>query len=105
MTRWRAVLPLGLLLLAGAVLLAGGVLDRFDPHHLLADEGMLRASIAAHPLTSRLAYTGALTLAIATGVPGTIVMVLAGGLLFGVVEGTALSSIAWPSPAIPRPCA
>ena len=94
MTRWRAVLPLGLLLLAGAVLLAGGVLDRFDPHHLLAEEGMLRASIAAHPLTSRLAYTGALTLAIATGVPGTIVMVLAGGLLFGVVEGTALSSIA-----------
>jgi uncharacterized membrane protein YdjX (TVP38/TMEM64 family) len=94
MTRWRAVLPLGLLLVAGATLLAGGVLDRFSPHHLLAEEGVLRASIAGHPLTSRLAYTGVLTLAIATGVPGTIVMVLAGGLFFGVVEGTALSSVA-----------
>lgn len=94
MKRWRTALPLCLLLIAGAVLLASGVLDRFDAHHLLAEEGLLRATIAAHPLTSRLAYTGVLTLAIATGVPGTIVIVLAGGLLFGAVEGTALSSVA-----------
>jgi uncharacterized membrane protein YdjX (TVP38/TMEM64 family) len=92
--RWRAALPLCLLLVAGVVLLASGVLDRFDPHHLLAEEGVLRGTIAAHPLTSRLAYTGILALAIATGVPGTIVIVLAGGLFFGAVEGTALSSVA-----------
>ncbi|HXP02210.1 MAG TPA: VTT domain-containing protein [Luteibacter sp.] len=94
MNRWRAVLPLGILLLAGATLLASGALERFSPHHLLAEEGVLRSAIAAHPLTSRLTYTGVLTLAIATGVPGTIVIVLAGGLLFGVTEGTALSSVA-----------
>lgn len=94
MNRWRAALPLGLLLLGGAALLASGALDRFSPHHILAEEGVLRSSIAANPLTSRLAYTGLLTLAIATGVPGTIVVVLAGGLLFGAIEGTALSSVA-----------
>jgi len=93
-TRWRAILPLCLLLAAGAALLAGGVLDRFDPHRLLADEGMLRSGIAANPVLARLAYVGVLTLAIATGVPGTIVIVLAGGLLFGALEGTALSSVA-----------
>ncbi|SEM84070.1 Uncharacterized membrane protein YdjX, TVP38/TMEM64 family, SNARE-associated domain [Luteibacter sp. UNCMF331Sha3.1] len=94
MNRWRALLPLCVLLLGGAALLIGGVLDRFDPHRLLADEGMLRSGIAAHPVASRAAYASVLALAIATGIPGTIVIVLAGGLLFGVVEGTALSSVA-----------
>lgn len=94
MNRWRAVLPLAILLLGGATLLLSGTLERFDPHHLLAEEGVLRATIASHPFTSRAAYAGVLTLAIATGVPGTIVIVLAGGLLFGTTEGTALSSIA-----------
>lgn len=94
MNRWRAALPLGLLLLAGATLLASGALEHFNPHHLLAEEGTLRAGIAAHPFISRLAYAALLTVAIATGVPGTIVIVLAGGLLFGTVEGTALSSVA-----------
>ncbi|HEY4292245.1 TVP38/TMEM64 family protein [Luteibacter sp.] len=93
-SRWRALLPLGLLLVGGAALFASGALDRFEPHRLLAEEGHLRAGIVEHPVTSRLAFAGLLTLAIATGVPGTIVLVLAGGLLFGAVEGTALSSVA-----------
>lgn len=94
MNRWRAALPLLLLLAAGALLLGSGSLERFHPGHLLADEGLLRSAIAAHPVTSRLAYVGILTLAIATGVPGTIVIVFAGGLLFGIAEGAALSSAA-----------
>src|SRR6187402_916909 len=94
MSRWRAALPLVLLLIAGAVLLGSGALDRFHPSRLLAEEGALRGAIADHPVMSRLAYTGVLTLAISTGVPGTIVIILAGGLLFGIVEGTALSSVA-----------
>lgn len=93
MTRWRAALPLALLVLAGVLMLSSGALDRFHPGHLLAEEGALRSAIADHPFLSRAAYAGALTLAIATGVPGTIVIVFAGGLLFGVAEGTALSSV------------
>jgi uncharacterized membrane protein YdjX (TVP38/TMEM64 family) len=94
MTRWRAVLPLGLLVLTGVVALASGALDRLHPEHLLAEQGMLRANIAAHPVLSRATYATVLALAIATGVPGTIVIVLAGGLLFGIVQGSALSSVA-----------
>ncbi|NID17122.1 TVP38/TMEM64 family protein [Luteibacter yeojuensis] len=88
------MLPLLLLLAGGAALFASGALDRFEPHRLLAEEGHLRAGIAANPVTSRLAFAGLLALAIATGVPGTILLVLGGGLLFGAVEGTALSSVA-----------
>lgn len=94
MTRWRAALPLVLMMLTGVVALSSGALDRFHPEHLLAEQGMLRAGIAAHPVLSRAGYAGILALAIATGVPGTIVIVLAGGLLFGVVQGSALSSAA-----------
>lgn len=94
MNRWRAALPLALMVLVGVVALTSGALDRLHPSRLLADEGSLRAAIAAHPLLSRLSYAGLLTAAIATGVPGTIAIVLAGGLLFGIVEGSALSSVA-----------
>lgn len=94
MTRWRAVLPLAVLVMAGVAMLASGALERLQPAHLLAEEGALRLAIAANPALSRLAYTGLLTLAIATGVPGTIVIVLAGGLLFGAIQGSALSSVA-----------
>ena len=87
-------MPLAVLVLAGVAMLASGVLERLHPDHLLTEQGLLRQAIAAHPALSRLSYTGLLTLAIATGVPGTIVIVLAGGLLFGAVEGSALSSVA-----------
>lgn len=94
MSRWRAMLPLAVLLVAGVAMLGSGLLERLHPGHLLAEEGALRQAIAAQPALSRLAYAGLLTLAIATGVPGTIVIVLAGGLLFGAVEGSMLSSVA-----------
>ena len=94
MKRLRAALPLILLLVAGIVLYLSGTLDRFSPQHLVAHQHQLRAHIAEHPWLSRLAYIGLLTLAMATGIPGTIVIILAGGLAFGVVDGTLCSSIA-----------
>ena len=92
--RWRAAVPLGLLVLFGVGLLASGALDRFDAHNLLDQQGQIHATIDAYPVLSRVGYTVLLTLAIATGVPGTIVIVLAGGLLFGALECTAMSSVA-----------
>jgi uncharacterized membrane protein YdjX (TVP38/TMEM64 family) len=53
----------------------------------------MRAHIAQHPWMSRLIYIGLLILATCTGVPVTIVIILAGGFAFGVLEGTAYSSI------------
>lgn len=93
MNRLRAFLPLLLLLAIGAGLYASGVLQHFDPNHVAAEEAMLRSGLAGHPWLGALFQVGALALVIATGVPGGIVIVLAGGMLFGTVLGTVLSTI------------
>ncbi len=92
MSRWRAALPLILLLLAGITLYASGSLNELTPQRLVAHQAELHAQIAAYPWLSRLAYIGLLTLTMATGIPGTIVVILAGGFAFGVVDGTLCSS-------------
>ncbi|MEO9079810.1 MAG: VTT domain-containing protein [Rhodanobacter sp.] len=94
MSRWRAALPLILLLLAGIVLFASGSLNALTPHQLVAHQAELHAQIELHPWFSRLAYIGLLTLGVATGVPGTVVIILAGGFAFGVVDATVTSSVA-----------
>ena len=93
MSRWRATLPLVLLILAGIVLFASGSLDQLSPRQLVVHQIELQAQIAAHPWLSRLAYVGLLTLTVSTGIPGTIVVILAGGFAFGVVDATASSSV------------
>ena len=93
MNRLRSLLPLLALIAIGVALLASGELGRFDPHHIAGQEANLRASIAAHPLVAGLIQIGLMTLGISTGIPGAVVIVLAGGMLFGIVEGTLLSSI------------
>jgi uncharacterized membrane protein YdjX (TVP38/TMEM64 family) len=93
LNRLRAALPLILLIAAGVALLASGVFDRIHPEQLVAHQHEMRAHIAQHPWMSRLIYIGLLILATCTGVPVTIVIILAGGFAFGVLEGTAYSSI------------
>lgn len=93
MNRLRAALPLLLLIAAGIVLLVSGVFDRIHPEQLVAHQHQLRGHIAEHPWLSRLGYIGLLVLATCTGVPVTILLILAAGFAFGVVEGTAYSSI------------
>jgi uncharacterized membrane protein YdjX (TVP38/TMEM64 family) len=91
MNRVRAALPLLLLLATGATLLWSGGLDLIHPRQVAAEHAQMQQAIAAAPLVSRLAFVGLMTLTVATGVPGTLLVVLTGGLLFGVAEGTALS--------------
>lgn len=93
MSRLRAALPLILLILAGIALFASGVLDWLHPEQLVAHQDQLHAQIHANPWLSRLVFIGLLTLAMSTGVPGTVVIIFAGGFAFGVVEGTLCSSI------------
>lgn len=88
-----SILPLLVLVALGIGLLGSGLLRHFDPHHIVAEEASLHAQILGHPLLARLLQIGTMMLAIATGLPGAIVVVFAGGILFGVVEGTLLSSI------------
>jgi uncharacterized membrane protein YdjX (TVP38/TMEM64 family) len=93
MKRLRAFLPLLVLVAIGIALLATGTLDRFAPQHIAQEQATLQLNIAAHPLLAALAQIGLMTLAIATGIPGAIVIVLAGGMLFGFIVGTALSML------------
>lgn len=93
MNRLRAALPLLLLIAAGIVLLASGVFDRIHPEELVKHQHELHLRLAEHPWMSRLAYIGLLVLATCTGVPVTILLILAAGFAFGVVEGTTYSSI------------
>ncbi len=93
MSRWRAALPLVLLLLAGIVLFASGSLHQLTPRQLVMHQAQWQMQISANPWLSRFAYIGLLTLAVATGIPGTIVIILAGGFAFGVVDATLCSSV------------
>lgn len=92
MNRWRAALPLILLVLAGILLYASGSLNQLSPQHLVAHQEHLRAQIAAHPWLTRMAYIGLLTLTVSTGIPGSIVVILAGGFAFGTLDATLCSS-------------
>jgi uncharacterized membrane protein YdjX (TVP38/TMEM64 family) len=89
----RSFLPLLVLIGIGIALFFSGALDRFAPQHIAQEQLDLQADIAAHPWLAALSQIGLMTLAIATGIPGAIVLVLAGGMLFGFVEGTVLSSV------------
>jgi uncharacterized membrane protein YdjX (TVP38/TMEM64 family) len=93
MKRWRSFLPLLVLIAIGVALLASGSLNRFRPETLAAEQANLQAQIAAHPVLACLLHIGIITLAISTGIPGVVVLILAGGMLFGVLLGTIYSAI------------
>jgi uncharacterized membrane protein YdjX (TVP38/TMEM64 family) len=94
LSRLRAALPLLLLVITGIVLLASGALDRFHLDNLANSQAQLHLMADENPWLSRLGYIGLLTLAVSTGIPGTVVIIFAGGLIFGVLDGTIVSSIA-----------
>lgn len=92
MKRLRAFVPLLILVALGVVAFAFGLLDRFDPVRLAREHAQWRGVIAEHPWLAALAQIGAMAAAVATGLPGAIVLVFAGGMLFGAAVGTALST-------------
>ncbi|MBS0569018.1 MAG: TVP38/TMEM64 family protein [Proteobacteria bacterium] len=92
MKRLRSFLPLLILIAIGIALLSTGALNRFRPETLASEQANLQAQIAAHPIHAGLIHVGVTTLAIATGIPGVLVVILAGGMLFGIAWGTILST-------------
>jgi uncharacterized membrane protein YdjX (TVP38/TMEM64 family) len=93
MKRLRAFLPLIVLIAIGAALRFSGALDRFQPARIGAEQQNLRALVAEYPILSRLTQVIIVMLGISTGIPGVIVLIFAGGMLFGIVGGTLLSAI------------
>ena len=92
MSRLRAVLPLVVLIGIGVALWATGALDRFRPHELIAQQHQLHETVNAHPLLAVCVYVAAVGLVIGTGVPASWVVILAGGMLFGVLYATFLTA-------------
>ena len=93
MRRLRAALPLLLLVAIGAALWATGALDRFRPEQLVAEQHQWHQAIIAHPLLAWCVYVGLVTLVIATGVPASWLVILAGGMLFGIGYATLMTGI------------
>ncbi|UXI67214.1 TVP38/TMEM64 family protein [Tahibacter amnicola] len=93
MKRLRSLLPLFLLVGIGLALFFSGTLDRLRPETLSQEQMALRQQIAEHPVIASLIHIGVMALAISTGIPGAVVIILAGGMLFGALHGAVLSSI------------
>lgn len=93
MKRLRSLLPLLVLATIGAAVFFSGVLERLEPAALYRQHVMLQQQIVEHPLIAALIQIGIVTLGIATGIPGMVVLILAGGMLFGGWYGALLSSI------------
>lgn len=93
MKRLRTFLPLLILISIGIALLASGLFERMRPEHIAAEYIGLKALILARPMHAYIAYTALVMLVVATGIPGSVVLILAGGMLFGIAVGTGLSLI------------
>jgi uncharacterized membrane protein YdjX (TVP38/TMEM64 family) len=93
MKQLRAFLPLIVLIAIGVTLFFSGAFDRFEPSRIGAEQENLRTLIAQYPILARLAQVVIVLLGISTGIPGVIVLIFAGGMLFGIIEGTILSGI------------
>ena len=93
MKRFRSFIPLLVLIAIGIALLSSGVLNRLRPETLGLEQANLHAQIAMHPVLAALAHITAMTLAISTGIPGMVVLVFAGGMLFGTLVGTLFTMI------------
>jgi uncharacterized membrane protein YdjX (TVP38/TMEM64 family) len=94
MKRFRSFLPLIALVALGVALLSSGVLNRFRPETLALEQANLHALIALHPVLASFAQIGAISLVIAIGIPGAgALMIMAGGMLFGVAAGIPLNLI------------
>jgi uncharacterized membrane protein YdjX (TVP38/TMEM64 family) len=86
----RRLLPLGLLALALAVVLASGAHEALGFESLRRHRGALLDLVAARPVLAALLYLALYALAVALSVPGALVLTLAGGFLFGTVLATGL---------------
>ncbi|MDF1792119.1 MAG: TVP38/TMEM64 family protein [Thalassobaculaceae bacterium] len=90
----RRILPVGLLI-CGLIAFFVLDLDRFVSFQSLSDNrDLLQAWVAAHPVASRFGYALAYALSIAFSLPVGLVLTVTGGLLFGLIEGTALTVVA-----------
>jgi len=91
---WAGRAAPALLLIAAAVALyASGLASDLSLHDLKANETGLRAQIAAAPLPAFVIFTGLYAVATAAFVPIGLVLMLAGGFLFGPLVGAVATIV------------
>lgn len=93
MKRLRAALPLIVLIAIGIALFVSGGLDSLSPGQLASRHAQLQAIIGHYPWISRMAYVGFLAMVVATGIPASVVITVAAGVLLGIAQASALSTV------------
>ncbi|MDE2258424.1 MAG: FAD-dependent oxidoreductase [Xanthomonadaceae bacterium] len=90
-TKWPAIVAL---LVLGATLWHAGWLDGLTLNNLKHRQAELASWTQAHPLGAAIYFLAVYIIAAGASVPGAVVLTLAGGAIFGIVEGTILVSFA-----------
>lgn len=93
MSRLRAFVPLLILIAIGVAVAASGVLQHLAPAHIMAEQANWARQIAEHPVLAYIIYVAVLTLSVATAMPGPLLVIIAGGMLFGMGRAIGLSLI------------
>ena len=93
MSRLRAFVPLLILVAIGVAVAASGMLQHLSPHHIMAQQAQWSRDVAAHPALTYIVYVVVLTLSVATAMPGPLLIIIAGGMLFGMGTAIGLSLI------------
>jgi signal transduction histidine kinase len=78
-----------LIALIVAVAISSGAAKHLSLEELHARRAELARFVHAHPVGATLLYMGTFVVVVALSLPGALIMTLAGGLLFGLVLGTA----------------
>lgn len=93
MRRLRAFLPLLILIAIGIAVGTSGVLQHLTPGNIFAEQANWARQIAAHPWLAYGIFVVVLTLSVATAMPGPLLIIIAGGMLFGMARAIGLSLI------------
>ena len=83
----RRFAPVGLIVAALAIGYAMGWQRFFTLDYLAQSQTMLLASVATHPVLSRLAFFAAYTAAVAVAFPAASILTIFAGFLFGWIQG------------------
>lgn len=93
MSRLRAFVPLLILIAIGVAVGSSGMLEHLDPHHVMAEQANWSRQIASQPALAYIIYVAVLTVSIATAMPGPLLIIIAGGMLFGMGKAIGLSLV------------
>ncbi|MGH8215544.1 MAG: TVP38/TMEM64 family protein [Rhodanobacteraceae bacterium] len=93
MSRLRAFVPLLILVAIGVAVGASGMLEHFNPHRIMAEQANWSRQIASEPALAYIIYIAVLALSIATAMPGPLLVIIAGGMLFGMGTAIGLSLV------------